>query len=107
LPAVGVEDAGAGVALIIAGVAATTWSTVADTYDDRLEDRSLDRVSHFGWRDDPRPITRARRVAGVIVGIAMVSAGAWWLVTGWSGWNRQPSAVKMHDFVERRLLRAV
>jgi 4-hydroxybenzoate polyprenyltransferase len=81
---VGIEDAALGIALIVAGVAAAAWSMVADTYDDRLEDRSLDRVHRFGWRDDPLPMTRARRAGGVTLGVAMLVAGAWWLVTGYS-----------------------
>jgi hypothetical protein len=43
-----IEDAALGIALIVAGVAAAAWSVIADTYDDRLEDRSLDRVRRVG-----------------------------------------------------------
>jgi 4-hydroxybenzoate polyprenyltransferase len=84
LAAVSIENAALGIVLIVAGVAAAAWSIVAETYDDRLEDRSLDRVRRFGWRYDPLPVTRVRRAAGVTLGIAMLVAGAWWLVSGYS-----------------------
>jgi hypothetical protein len=81
----GIEDAAVGIVLIVAGVALAASSVVVDTYDDRLEERSLERVRLFGWRYDPLPVTRLRRAVGLTFGIAMVVAGAWWLISGHSG----------------------
>jgi nitrogen fixation-related uncharacterized protein len=41
---VSAEDVLVGIVLVAVGVATVVWSLVSDDYDDRLEDRSLDRV---------------------------------------------------------------
>jgi hypothetical protein len=58
------------------------WSLLADTYDDRLEDRSLERIRQHGWRPAPLPVTTARRVLGVMLGVLIAGVGVWWLVAG-------------------------
>jgi hypothetical protein len=69
-----------GISLIVVGCAVIAWSLLGDSYDDRLEDRSLERVGRVGWGDHPLPIRRSRRIAGVAAGIMLVLAGAAWLI---------------------------
>jgi hypothetical protein len=45
-----IEDLAPGIALIAVGVAMSIWALVGDTYDDRLEGRSMDRIRRLGWR---------------------------------------------------------
>lgn len=76
-----IEDLALGIALIAVGVATSIWSLVGDTYDDRLEDRSFDRLRRLGSRSDPLPVTPIRRVFGVAFGLLVAAAGLWWLAT--------------------------
>ena len=80
-----VEDLALGVALAAVGIAVVAWSLIGDTYDDRLEDRSLKRIREVGWGYDPVPITKARRISGTVFGALIAGAGAWWLMSGHGG----------------------
>ena len=51
------EDLLLGIALLVVGVAVLLWSVLGDTCDDRLEERSLDRLRRVGWSASPLPIT--------------------------------------------------
>jgi hypothetical protein len=79
------EDLIVGFALLVVGVAMLLWSVLGDTYDDRLEERSLDRLRRLGWSASPLPITPARRLLGVVFGLAVTASGAWWLLGGYGG----------------------
>jgi hypothetical protein len=74
-----------GIALVTVGVAAVLWSLLGDTYDDRLEDRSLDRLRSLGWSYSPLQITLTRRVFGAGFGLIITGAGVWWLLSGYGG----------------------
>jgi hypothetical protein len=79
------EDLLLGIALVAVGVAAVVWSLLGRTYDDRLEDRSLDRLRRLGWSYSPLPITSTRRAFGAVFGLIITGAGAWWLLSGHGG----------------------
>jgi len=70
------EDLFLGIAPVAVGVAVVLWSAVGDSYDDRLEDRSLARIRRLGWSDSPRPITLARRIFGAAFGLIIAGSGA-------------------------------
>jgi hypothetical protein len=74
-----------GIVLVAVGVATVVWSLVSDDYDDRLEDRSLDRVRRLGWNYSPPPMTLSRRVGGAILGLIIAGTGVWWLLDGYGG----------------------
>jgi hypothetical protein len=63
------------------GIAVSAWLLVGDTYDDRLEDRSVDRVRRIRWRYDP--ITADERAPGIRRGVGgRDRRGVWSLVSG-------------------------
>jgi hypothetical protein len=80
-----VEDLFLGIALVAVGAATVLWSALGDIYDDRLEDRSLDRLGRLGWSDSPLRITLARRIFGAVFGLIITGVGAWWLLRGHGG----------------------
>ena len=74
------EELAFGLAVIGSGVGAISWAVVAKSYDDRWSgERDMERSMRLGVRSDPVPVRRGHRIAGVMVGLALVIGGVLFL----------------------------
>ena len=75
-------DVAFGVALILLGAYGLYVALALGTEDDRWSgERSMERYLAIGYRSDPLPKSRARRVLEAAAGLSLVVAGAWWILS--------------------------